>query len=75
MTNLIEAWGNYYFHTSEDIDTNRSFKIEKTFAVWAVYENIVDDINKLRMQGTLEECVAYCKDQGAYNYDPLAQWR
>lgn len=72
--NLIEAWGNYYFRTSND-DTARFFKVTRTFAIYTVYENIVDDIEKLVFEGTLDECVSYCENQGAQNYDPLANFR
>lgn len=75
MENLIKAWGNYYFQTGENIDTDRFFTIEETWLDWTVSENIIDDISEYRMSGSLEDCVKYCESLGAYNYDPLAKWR
>ena len=68
--NFIEAWGNYYFKTAD-----RYFKVEQAFHAYSVYENVEDDINEFRMNGTLEECVNYLNELGAVNYDPLAKWR
>ena len=69
--NLIEAWGNYYFKTT---DESRYFKISRIFANYCVYENVEDDINVHIMDGTLEECVNYLNELGVVNYDPLAKW-
>lgn len=70
MDKLIEAWGNYYFKNDDQY-----FKIERFFAIYEVYENIVDDIEEVVFRGNLEECIAWCKNKGAYNYDPLTKFK
>lgn len=70
MMNLVEAWGNYYFKTED-----RFFKVERMFAVYNVYENVVDDINELRFSGSLDDCLSYLEGLNAHNYDPLAKYR
>jgi hypothetical protein len=75
LNNLIDAWGCYFFQTGEDLDKDKFFKVEQNFAKWNVYENVVDDINEFRFSGSLEDCVDWCEQQGAYNYDPLVRFR
>ena len=72
MENLISAWDNYYFKNEAN---NKFYKVSKCFCLWNVFENVEDDINIFRFDGTLEECVAYCEKQGCFNYDPLAKFR